>query len=59
MISEPTAGSGADSFYDAAVGKPTHWREELVRVDHDFNSKHRATFRYIHDTWDTTNPTVT
>jgi hypothetical protein len=59
MISAPTTGSGADSFYDADVGKPTHWREELLRLDHDFNSKHRATFRYIHDSWDTTNPTVT
>src|SRR5207247_5377246 len=37
----------------------THWREELLRVDHDFSSKLRATFRYIHDSWDTTNATVT
>ena len=59
MISPPTTGSGADSFFDASVGKPTHWREELVRLDHDINSKLRAMFRYIHDSWDTTNPTVT
>ncbi len=59
MISKPTAGSGADSFFDGSAGKPTRWREELVRVDHDINSKVRATFRYIHDSWDTTNPTVT
>ncbi len=59
MISLPTAGSGADSFFDGAVGKPTHWREELFRIDHDLNSKMRLTFRSIHDSWDTTNPTVT
>ncbi|MGA8151898.1 MAG: carboxypeptidase regulatory-like domain-containing protein [Terriglobales bacterium] len=59
MIPLPTVGSGADSFFAAAVGQPTRWREELVRVDHDFNSKLRATFRFIHDSWDTTNATVT
>jgi hypothetical protein len=59
MISTPTAGSGADSFFAGAVGKPTRWREELVRFDHDINSKMRASFRYVHDSWDTTNPTVT
>ena len=59
MIPEPTTGSGADSIFAAAVGQPTRWREELVRVDHDINSKLRTTFRYIHDSWDTTNATVT
>lgn len=59
MIPEPTTGSGVNSFFAASVGQPTHWREELIRVDHDINSKMRATFRYIHDSWDTTNATVT
>ena len=59
MIPEPNLGSGANSIFAAAVPQPTHWREELVRVDHDFNSKLRATFRAIHDSWDTTAATVT
>jgi hypothetical protein len=32
-------------------GVPVHWRQELVRVDHNINSNLRATFRYIHDSW--------
>jgi hypothetical protein len=59
MISEPTTGSGADSFFAASVGEPMRWREELLRIDHDFNSKLRATFRYIHDSWNITNASVT
>jgi hypothetical protein len=59
MIPTPTFGSGAQSTFAAAVAQPTRWREELVRIDHDFNSKLRATFRAIHDSWDTTNATVT
>ena len=59
MIPAPTLGSGANSIFAAAVGQPTHWREELIRLDHDFNSKLRLTFRAIHDSWDTTKATVT
>ena len=39
MIPEPNFGSGANSIFAAAIGQPTHWREDLIRVDHDFNSK--------------------
>ena len=55
MISLPTTGSGTGSLFEATVGQPMRWREELLRIDHDFNSKIRATVRYIHDSWDTTN----
>ena len=58
MIPEPNLGSGANSIFAAAIPQPTHWHEELVRIDHDFNSKLRATFRAIHDSWDTTNASV-
>lgn len=44
--------------YSTTVSLPTNWREELVRVDHNFNSKFRATFRYIHDSWVTDTPTT-
>jgi hypothetical protein len=59
MIPEPNLGTGANSIFAAAVGQPTHWREDLIRLDHDFNSKLRFTFRAIHDSWDTTKATVT
>ncbi|HVN19685.1 MAG TPA: carboxypeptidase regulatory-like domain-containing protein [Dongiaceae bacterium] len=59
MIPEPTVGSGSSSIFAAAIAQPTHWREEMGRLDHDFNSKNRLTFRVIHDSWDTTNATVT
>jgi hypothetical protein len=59
MIPEPTISSGADSIFQASAAQPMHWREELLRVDHDITSKERATFRFIHDSWDITNSTVT
>ena len=42
--------------YVAAISPPTYWREELARFDHHFNDSVQATFRYIHDAWDTTTP---
>ncbi|MGA8274554.1 MAG: carboxypeptidase regulatory-like domain-containing protein, partial [Candidatus Sulfotelmatobacter sp.] len=36
---------------------PTHWREELFRLDHNVNDKVRASFRYIHDSWAQIYPT--
>jgi hypothetical protein len=36
---------------------PTHWREELFRIDHNVNDKIRASFRYIHDSWSQIYPT--
>jgi hypothetical protein len=59
MIPEPNTTNGGQPVFAAAVPEPTHWREDLFRIDHDFNSKLRATFRFIHDSWDTTNATVT
>ncbi len=58
MIPVPNQGSGAQSIYAAAVPQPTRWREDLVRLDHEFNSKVRFMFRSIHDSWDTTTGTV-
>ncbi len=40
--------------YNAAVSPSTYWREELFRVDQILNSKIKASFRYVHDAWDTT-----
>jgi hypothetical protein len=57
LIPAPNAGSGINSFYNASPTQPTNWREELVRIDHNLTSRERLTFRYIHDSWDTVNPT--
>jgi hypothetical protein len=40
--------------YDAVVSPSTYWREELFRVDHQITDKIRASFRYVHDAWNTT-----
>jgi hypothetical protein len=59
MIPEANTTNGGQPVFAAAVPEPTHWLENLVRIDHDFNPKLRSTFRFIHDSWDTTNATVT
>src|SRR6202790_1066000 len=43
--------------YVASSSQPTHWREELFRIDHNINSNLHATVRYIHDSWNSVNPT--
>jgi hypothetical protein len=40
--------------YIAAVSPSTYWRQELFRIDQTVSSEIRASFRYIHDAWDTT-----
>ena len=40
--------------YNAAVSPSTYWREELFRIDQINHPEHsRASFRYVHDAWDT------
>ena len=41
--------------YVANPSLPTHWREELIRVDHNITENQRLAVHYIHDTWGTTN----
>jgi hypothetical protein len=61
MIPQPN-GSNAQTcvppacIYNASPAQGTNWREELIRVDHNFSDKIRATFRFIHDSWQTTTP---
>ena len=40
--------------YVAAISPPTYWREELFRIDQTLTQKMKASFRYVHDAWDTT-----
>jgi hypothetical protein len=46
--------SDPNHCYDTTVSPPTHWREELFRIDHNLNDNTKLAFRYIHDAWDTT-----
>ena len=55
MIPSPTGGSG--NVFTAAPSQATNWREELVRVDHNFSDRLRAMFRYAHDSWETVTAT--
>jgi hypothetical protein len=57
LIPNPTGGTPGNTFFNSTVTLPTNWREELVRVDHNFSSNLRATFRFIHDSWDTATAT--
>lgn len=47
----PQGGSPGQEFFYQINSQPTNWREELVRVDHNFSDKERITFNYIHDSW--------
>ena len=53
-IPKPTLGTNT---WNQSPTLPTDWREELLRIDHNINSKTRATFRYIHDSWNEIYPT--
>jgi hypothetical protein len=53
-IPAPTSGTNT---WNASPNLPTNWREELFRLDHNFSTKIRGTFRYIHDSWDEIYPT--
>ena len=53
MLPKPNSGSGANSSYVAAPAQPTNWREELIRVDQNFNDKVRFFGHFIHDSWNT------
>ncbi|MBT9333120.1 carboxypeptidase regulatory-like domain-containing protein, partial [Acidipila sp. 4G-K13] len=44
------------SCYLSEAALPTYYREELFRIDHNISDKTQASFRYIHDEWDTTVP---
>jgi hypothetical protein len=58
LIPAPNVTSGGLSYFDAAPATPTNWREELVRVDENFNDNNRFFFRFIHDSWNTVTPTT-
>jgi len=50
----PTTGLENIPCYDEIVSPSTYWREELGRFDYNFTQNVRLSFRYIHDSWNTT-----
>jgi hypothetical protein len=46
--------SDPNRCYDIAVSPSTYWREDLFRIDHTLTDKLKVSFRYIHDSWNTT-----
>jgi hypothetical protein len=61
VIPAPNSSTGCNSSigscYVSSVSPPTHWREDLFRLDHNFNDRTRLMARVIHDSWDTVVPT--
>lgn len=58
LVPAPTTGSGAQSFYIGSTVEPLTWRQELVKIDHNFSSRLHLMGRYIHDSYASTDPTV-
>ena len=62
LIPEPNSNLGCNSTnptpfarcYIASVSPSTYFREELFRIDHNLTPSQILSFRYIHDSWDTT-----
>ena len=52
----PTANL-PNNYYSAAPALPTHWHQELARIDENFTDKLRMFFRFIHDSWTQIEPT--
>jgi outer membrane receptor protein involved in Fe transport len=52
----PAPNLGANQFRFVG-GSPTDFRQELLRVDHDVTDNWRLMVRYIHDQFNTLNPT--
>jgi hypothetical protein len=46
------SSDGLEDQWDAAPTLPTHWRQELFKIDHNITDKVRASFHYIHDSWE-------
>jgi hypothetical protein len=57
LLPQPTSGTGTSSYYQSAPAQDTNWREELIRVDHNFSDKIRLFGRFIHDSWSTESAT--
>jgi len=55
LIPQPNSSSGnlgsTLDQWNLAPTLPTHWRQELFKIDHNITDKVRVSFHYIHDSW--------
>jgi hypothetical protein len=51
LIPEPTQSIGPNEWFNPP-SLPMNWRQELFKVDQNLGEKVRASFRYIHDSWE-------
>jgi len=51
----PLPNSGTHT-YIASTTTPVDWRQELIRVDHNFSDRTRLFVRYTQDAWETITP---
>jgi Carboxypeptidase regulatory-like domain len=56
IIPAPTSDIGGAAIFNVNTPTPTNWREELIHVDHNITEHNRLTLRYIHDSWNTLEP---
>jgi hypothetical protein len=56
LIPPPNGDAPGAETYTANPAVPTRWREESLRLDHNFNSRLRAMFRFTHDLLDNVFP---
>jgi hypothetical protein len=63
LLPAPNSATGCNSTvstpsnpacYDASVSPSTTWIESLFRIDQNLSSTEILSFRFIHDSWDTT-----
>ncbi|HXM40988.1 MAG TPA: carboxypeptidase regulatory-like domain-containing protein, partial [Bryobacteraceae bacterium] len=57
MLALLPMANAANNYYNAAPALPTHWHEELFRIDQNFSDKLRMFVRFIHDSWTQIEPT--
>src|SRR5208282_5488985 len=50
----PVSTASNPACYVAAVSPSTNWNESLFRIDHNLSTAQILSFRFIHDSWDTT-----
>ena len=58
LIPHSNSTLGGYQAFNEAISEPENWREELLRIDHNFSEKLRGTFRYTHDSWQKIIPTT-
>jgi hypothetical protein len=51
MTNIPVPNASDGHTFLGTYASPINWHEELIKVDDDVNSKLRANFRFIHDSW--------